>query len=788
MTISNATLILPRMETDDPDGCIDCAEKVARHLRSRAGIVSVQVIPAPARLSYSYHDTSITPSEVELEAAHMLSQLDRDMTHQTLSIEGMDCDNCARTLERGVQRLTGVEHAAVNFGAARLELAFDRSLVTIDAISKRVDDLGYAVSRPEGDEAGERGALLRLVRRRDNSLALVSAFFTLFGIAAWAIGAPETLSNASYLAAIAVGGTPLALKGLRTLRSTRSLDINLLMTIAVLGALAIGEWIEGAAVVALFSLGEALEGYAMDRARRSIRSLMALTPATALVRRNGVETEIPVAELRPGDIVTIRAGERVPVDGIVSSGTSSVDQASLTGESMPVHKSVDDPLFAGTLNGNGPLTMQVTRLASDSSVARIIRLVERAQGERAPAQRLIDRFARIYTPAVIMVAVTIASVPPLFVGNAGDWFYRALVLLVISCPCALVISTPVSIVSALSAAARRGILIKGGASLERAGKIDTIAFDKTGTLTTGKPSVTTLTPIGMSEVELLSLAASLEAHSEHPLARAIRELAVSRGIPLLEAEHEQVVPGLGLTATLDGAEYRIGSLRMFAAIPHSSAVEVSVREIEHSGATAVLVGTQRQVLGVIGVMDTPRHDAREAISRLRELGVRELVMLSGDRQAAATQVSSVIGIDTVRAELLPEEKLDVISGLRGRGRTIAMVGDGVNDAPALAAADVGIAIGAGGTDVALETADIALMGGRLHGLVDTILLGRRTQRKIWTNIKLSLAIKAIFLTLAVTGDATLWMAILADVGTSLVVIANGMMLLRWHDRHRSLQE
>jgi Zn2+/Cd2+-exporting ATPase len=667
----------------------------------------------------------------------------------------------------------------VNFGSARLDLAYDESTVTLDGISRRVDDLGYNVANPDAAPENERGALLRLVRRKDNLLALVAGTLTLAGIAGWAVGAPATASNLSYLAAIAIGGVPLARKGLRALRTTRTLDINLLMTIAVLGALAIGEWLEGAAVVALFSLGEALEGYAMDRARRSIRSLMALTPSTALVRRGGLAVETPVTDIVPGDIVTVRAGERVALDGLVSFGSSSVDQSSLTGESVPVHKSAGDSLFAGTLNGNGPLTMQVTRLVSDSSVARIIRLVERAQGERAPAQRLVDRFARIYTPAVLAGAILIATVPPVFTGNPGEWFYRALVLLVISCPCALVISTPVSIVSALSAAARRGILVKGGAALERAGRIDTIAFDKTGTLTTGKPSVTSLHPFGASHDDVLALAASMEQHSDHPLARAISTLAIRQGITLHEVCDEEVVPGIGLRATIDGQPWMTGSVRMFQHVPRSPAVDEAIREIEASGSTAVLIGNDNEIVGAIGIADTIRTDAGTAIGKLRSLGVDRLVMLSGDRQAVATQVAHSIGIDDVRADLLPEHKLDVIGSLRGERHTVAMVGDGINDAPALASADIGIAMGAGGTDVALETADIALMSDRLGGLVDVITLGQRTRRKIWTNITLSLAIKLVFLTLAVTGDATLWMAILADVGTSLVVIANGMLLLRW---------
>lgn len=782
MSIASGTLQIPRRENDDPNGCIDCAEQVARQLRNLNGVLNVAVIPAPARINYTYESATITETDVTSRTHELLSGISPHLIHQSLSIEGMDCDNCAKTLERGVQRLAGVEHAAVNFGSARLDLAFDSSATTLDAVSRRVNELGYDIAKPDAPPESEQGALLRLVRKRDNTLALASAGLTLLGIAGWAVGASSTFSNLSYLAAILIGGFPLALKGIRALRATRSLDINFLMTVAVIGALAIGEWIEGAAVVALFSLGEALEGYAMDRARRSIRSLMALTPATALARRGTVDVEVPVSELVPGDLVTVRAGERVPVDGVVSSGISSIDQSALTGESIPVHKESGDALFSGTLNGNGPLTMQVTRLASDSSVARIIRLVEQAQSERAPAQRLVDRFARYYTPAVIAGAVLIATIPPLFVGSAGEWFYRALVLLVISCPCALVISTPVSIVSALSAAARHGILVKGGAALERAGKITTIAFDKTGTLTTGKPSVTSVQPFGIEETDLLTLAASLEAHSDHPLARAVLDLASQRGIETRPATDQVNIPGLGLKASIDSQPLMAGSIRMFTDTPRTPEVETAIESVEQSGATAVLVGNAQKIFGVIGISDTIREDAPSALSRLHKLGVKRLVMLSGDRQQAAEQIAATAGIDEVRAELLPEQKLDAIAGLRQQGATVAMVGDGINDAPALASADVGIAMGYGGTDVALETADIALMSDRLHGLADTIQLGQDTHRKIWTNITLSLAIKVLFLGLALVGYASLWMAILADVGTSLVVIANGMLLLRWRER------
>jgi len=764
--------------------CPNCVERVVSRLRGMPGIQTVVLDrePSPARLHYVYETEQISPATIEELVARELEDNQEHYIHEVLAIEGMDCADCAMTLERGVNRLAGVEEASVNFGAARMTVEYDRRTIDLPTIDRRIRELGYSITRPDAAVETERGALLRLVRRRDNALALIAGVLTLAGGIGHLLSMPPSLSITAYAAAVVIGGGPLALKGWRVLRTTRSLDINLLMTIAVIGAVAIGEWFEAATVVFLFSLGEALEGYAMDRVRRSVRSLLALAPPVALVRRGSVEREMPVSEVAVGESVVVRAGERVPLDGVVVSGASSVDQSSLTGESMPVGKEQGDALFAGTMNGSGPLVMQVTRLAGDSSVARIIRLVETAQAQRAPVQRVVDRFARVYTPAVIAIALGIALVPPLFGGEWLEWLSRALVLLVISCPCALVLSTPISIVSALSAAARNGILIKGGAILERAGTIDTVAFDKTGTLTTGKPTLTQIVPTGTAdEAAILSLAATLERHSEHPLGRVVVQAAHDRYLSVDEATDEQVVHGAGLVGVVGGDEFRIGSTRLFTSDALTPAVLRAVEEIESAGGTAVLVGREDAVTGVLGFADTLRPDAAPALGALHRAGVQRVVMLSGDREGAVTHIASNAGIDEARSGLLPEDKLAAIGELRGRGSVVAMVGDGVNDAPSLAAADVGIAMGVAGTDAAVETADIALMGDDLRGLAATIKLGRRAKRIVTTNIALSIATKAVFLGLAVAGTATLWMAIAADLGTSLLVIANGMRLLRWRE-------
>jgi len=762
--------------------CPNCAERVVTRLRDLPGIQTVvlDVGPSPARLRYTYETETVTPDAVEDWVTRELADSESHYVHQVLAIEGMDCADCAMTLERGVGRLAGVEEASVNFGAARMTVEYDRRAVDLPAIDRRIRELGYAITQPDREVESERRALWRLVTRRDNLLALSAGVLTLAGGIGQLLSAPSPLPVVAYGAAVVVGGTPLARKSFRVLRTTRSFDINLLMTIAVVGAVAIGEWFEAATVVFLFSLGEALEGYAMDRVRRSVRSLLALAPPVALVQRGTTEAELPVAEVAVGETVIVRAGERVPLDGIVVRGASSVDQASLTGESLPVAKDADDALFAGTMNGSGPLVMRVTRLAGDSSVARIIRLVEHAQAQRAPVQRVVDRFARIYTPAVIAIAALIAVVPPLFGASWLEWFSRALVLLVISCPCALVLSTPISIISALSAAARNGVLVKGGAILERIGSVNTVAFDKTGTLTTGRPTLTRIVPLGgHDDAGVLALAATLERHSEHPLGRAVVQAAQARGLTVDEASNERVVHGAGLVGDVNGVEFRIGSARLFTEAALTQPVTAAVAGIESTGGTSVLAGTADSVYGVIGFADTLRPDANAALTALHDAGVRRIVMLSGDREGAVTSVANAAGIDEARSGLLPEEKLAAIGELREHGGVVAMVGDGVNDAPSLAAADVGIAMGVAGTDAAIETADIALMGDDLRGLAATIRMGRRTKRIVATNIALSLGTKAIFLGLAVSGSATLWMAIAADMGTSLLVIANGMRLLRW---------
>ncbi len=588
-----------------------------------------------------------------------------------------------------------------------------------------------------------------------------------------------------YLAAAAVAARDPIRHARRSLRA-RALDINVLMVIAVVGAVGLGEFFEAAMVVWLFGISEWLEGRTVARARRAIRDLMTAAPAQATVRRDGILATVPVSELRVGDVVLVRPGDRLPVDGTVVVGASAVNQAPLTGESWPVERTVGDPVLAGSINGAGALDVRVDRRADDSALARIIHQVEQAQTRRAPVQTLVDRFARRYTPAVVVLAAAVAIVPPtlasvdalsLAAGQWDTWFYRALVLLVVSCPCALVIATPVSLVAALTAAARVGVLIKGGAALERLAAVRAIALDKTGTLTEGRVRVTDVLGVGhTSPDDVLRVAASLEARSEHPIAQAILDRARAVGLAIVEGTGFRALPGLGAEAQLGAAMAVIGSHRFFESRALcTDALHQRMATIESAGATPVFVAQDGTPLGVIGLADDLRPESGRVVRDMRRAGIERVILLTGDSRRSAESVRRASGVDEVYADLMPEDKVALLEGLRREHEVVAMVGDGINDAPALAAADVGIAMGAG-SGVALETADVALAGDDLTRLPFVVRLARRTLGTIHGNIAIALGLKAAFVVLTFTGHATLWMAVLADTGASLIVVANSARL------------
>ena len=690
-------------------------------------------------------------------------------------VEGMDCASCAATVEKRVATLPGVHRATVNFAVGRLDAEHDPSL-SVEDIEKAVREAGYGVG-----SAGEieRESFWRTPRAL---LTGASAVLFLVGLALSLVGVPEVARVGVYAAAIVVGGTPILRAALAGLKA-RHLDMNVLMSAAVIGAAVIGEWAEAASVVVLFAAGNALQVYAVDRTRGAVRALVRLAPDEALVQRGGSEVLVPADEVGVGDVVVVRPGERFAVDGVVIEGSTAVDESPVTGESLPVEKGINDTIFSGSLNGSGGLLVRATKSAGDSTLRRIARLVEEAQAKKAPAEQFVDRFSRVYTPVVVVAAVALAVVPPLLGAEFGTWFYRALALLIIACPCALVISTPVTVVSGIGAASRRGILVKSGAALEAAGRLKALAFDKTGTLTEGRPVVSRVLTLGVEyrddEAEVVRIAAALERRSEHPLAHAILTAAESYGVDELPpVANFRSVAGRGATGEVGGKRYLIGSPRLFAESGVSlTNAAAALAQVANEGETPVILGDETGARAVFGLADAVRPDAKATLDSLRSAGVRHLVMLTGDAEAPAERIASELGID-YRAQLLPEQKVEAVRELVAKHGSAGMVGDGVNDAPALAGASVGFAMGAAGTDVALETADVALMRDDLPKLAEALTLSRAAERIIRQNLLISILIKGLFVLLAPFGLVALWLAVLADMGTSIAVTLNGLRLFR----------
>lgn len=688
-------------------------------------------------------------------------------------VEGMDCADEVRQIEDRLGRLSGVTKLAFDLMARRLTVEGE---ISTNEVARALKQIGMS-ARPEG-EAPRRSSLWE--RRGRLVMTAVSGCFLALGLVLRWSGYGTVIEVPMLAISTVAGGWFVAPRALRAARSL-ALEMNFLMLVAAIGAAAIGEWAEGASVVFLFSLAQIIETYSIDRARNAIKALMNLSPTEATVKRDGREERVPVARVCVGELIVLRPGQRIPLDGEVVAGRSAVNQAPITGESMPVDKETGSPVFAGSINEHGSLEVRVTKLVEDTTLARIIHAVEAAQASRAPSQSFVDRFARIYTPAIVGAAVLVFLLPPLFgLGAWGVWFYRALAMLVIACPCALVISTPVSIVSGLAGAAHGGVLIKGGLHLESAATLTAIAFDKTGTLTKGRPEVTDIFTLGaLDEQEVLRLAASIEQGSEHPLARAIIGRAKAAGVMPATTGGFEALLGRGVRGTVEGRLYYLGNERLC----HERGIctplsEQTVGRFEEQGKSAVILSSETEPLGIIAIADQVRPEAQAAISALRSAGVRRTVMLTGDNTRTARAVGETLGIDDVRAELLPDDKERIVREFEERGERVAFVGDGVNDAPALARATVGIAMGAAGTDVALETADIALMADDLTKLPFAILASRKTLRIIKQNIYFSIAVKAVFIVLAIGGWATLWMAVASDMGASLAVIANGLRALK----------
>ncbi|NHT74581.1 cadmium-translocating P-type ATPase [Rhizobiaceae bacterium CRRU44] len=750
-----------------------------------------------------------------------------EMRQTRFDVSGMDCASCASKIDTAVRRLPGVADVAVSVTTQAMTVHHDET-TDLPALARKVSGLGYKTvpanrtpvkTAPQASaccgghahddhehESHGQGDHDHKHHQHDQSPANAAAapssglhghdhgptsgpwwasdkgrLTLLCGgalVLAYAVGHlfPPLASNA-FLIALLVGLVPIGRRAIMAALAGTPFSIEMLMTIAAIGAVIIDAGEEAAAVVFLFLVGELLEGVAASRARRSIQALSDLVPKTAFLDDNGATREVPADTLVPGNIIRIRPGDRIPADGDIISGESAIDEAPVTGESVPVRKTANDPVFAGTVNGEGVLRVTVTAAAADNTIARVVRLVEEAQEAKAPTERFIDRFSRYYTPGVVVVAALVAILPPLLAGGSwSEWVYKGLAILLIGCPCALVISTPAAIAASLSAGARRGLLVKGGAVLEKLGTVDTVAFDKTGTLTEGRPVVTDILAFAVAESDILRLSAALDAESSHPLALAILARAEAEGIAYPTAEGASALGGKGVTGTVGQQKLFLGSPRAAGEIAPLSAEQSSaIQALNDDGKTVSVLVIDGQVAGAIAMRDEPRKDARQALVALKAAGIRT-VMLTGDNRRVAEAVGRDLGID-VRAELMPEDKQTIVRELKAQGATVAKVGDGINDAPALAAADIGIAIG-GGTDVALETADAAILHGRIADVAALIDLSKRCMANIRQNIAVALGLKAVFLVTTVVGITGLWPAILADTGATVLVTINALRLLR----------
>jgi Zn2+/Cd2+-exporting ATPase len=708
-----------------------------------------------------------------------MSRLIMTETPLKLRIEGMDCGACALKIENALKRLPGVSDVNVNYGLQSLTLAFDEDRTSSQAIEHKIRALGYAPVAPSGaslPQSSARGKLNDGSWWRSRKARLVIGTGALLLAAFVTSRINPALSQWAYLVAAIVSLVPFVRRAAAGVLSGTPFSIETLMSIAAIGALLIGAVEEAAVVIFLFAVGELLETVAAGRARAGIAALIDLVPRVALREQDGATANVPVEDLRVGDVVVVRPGDRVPSDGAVIEGTSEVNEAPVTGESMPVLKEVGATVYAGSINAHGGLRVRITRTAADNTIARIVHMVEEAQASKAPTARFIDRFSAGYTPAAMLAAVLIVAIPPLALGQDwSTWIYRGLATLLIACPCALVISTPAAIASGLAAGARHGLLVKGGAALETLGKVKTIAFDKTGTLTLGQPQVTDIVAVEGTEDAVLAKAAAVERDSSHPLGLAITQAAEARRLAVPASFGGGIaVPGKAVTTRLKDGFASVGSPR-FAAERVDVPVDVAERiaALEDDGKTVVVVLHGKRIVGVIALRDEPREDAKASVAALAALGINT-VMLTGDNRRTADAIAGALGLHA-QAELLPDAKLQAIAAIKASG-PVAMIGDGINDAPALAVASVGVSMG-GGTDVALETADAALLKNRVLGVVELIRLSRATLANIWQNIGLALGLKGVFLGTTLFGVTTLWMAILADTGATVLVTANALRLL-----------
>jgi len=755
--------------------CADCAQKIEKAVSKIKGVASAQVFLASSKLVVKPATDELQVGEIVKTVELLGYKVEQEKTAQSIAlyIEGMDCADEVAVIEKKFKSMTGMLDFEVNLASQKVEVTYDPSRLTSQDIIKFIAETGMKarLAKPKTKaRAWWQDFRVKLIA--------ASGILLLVAFVLERLGLEHNIARFIYAASILVGGyypAKMALAGLRA----RTLNIYTLLVIATIGAIALDFWDEAAMLVFVYTWGAILETYATERARGSLRLLMELVPREALVKRNGQELTLPVEEVQVGETIIVRPGEKVPLDGTIVAGSSSLDQAPITGESIPVSKAPGDTVFAASINQRGSLEIKVSKLSQDTTLARIIHSVERSEAKKSSYQHFAERFGRIYTPTMFGVALIVAVVPWLLGQPFNPWFYRALVALVVSCSCGLALSVPISVLAAVSAAARKGVLIKGGADLEAAGSVDVVVFDKTGTLTIGLPRVTDVITLNGSTPSLLSVAASVESRSEHPLADAIMRKAREEGVEIAKLKEFESLTGLGARGTVDGNAYYVCNRRLCdrMSIPLGKAEKELVR-LENEGKTAVLVLGHGEILGIIAVADQLRPEAKETIARLKKAGIKHTVMLTGDNEGTARAIASQAGIDEYRSQLLPEDKVAAVAELKRKYHRIAMVGDGVNDAPAMAAADVGIAMGAAGTDIALETADLALMSDDLSKIPYALGVSRKAMATIKQNVAASLAIVALVVTLALIGKIGLVPGLLINEGSALVVMVNGLRLLR----------
>ena len=771
------------VSSPDQKECPECMRRFAERLGSLAGVQDVQQRCADSCVVLSFDPDQLSPEALERSARAIGVDLEQRFGHRAFALDGLDCTDCARKIQAAAQRQPGVFSASVSFPASTLFLEYDPSRTDLNAIIACVRRLGYQVAE-EPPPAGEPARIAPPERREDtllrrrvwltgaSGLALALGLVAEFGLR-WETGALLIYAASALLVA------PFVFRGAFGALRERTLDTDFLMGFAACGAAVLGDWREAAAVLFLYTLGETLERLTVARARGALRALAESFPSETSVLRDGREERIPTATVRVGDVVLIRPGERVPVDGVVVSGESEMDEALVTGESVPRLRAAGETVFAGSINGSGALEVHCTRVTAENTVNRIIHMVEDAQSRKAPQQRLTERFGRVYTPCVVALAAAVVAVGPLVTGQTlAESFRRALVLLTVSCPCALALSAPVAVVSALAAAAKNGLLVKGGAVLEALGRVRTVFFDKTGTLTRGRLDVTDVIPLeGVGRERLLAVAASVESRSEHLLGRAIVRHAEESGISVQPSSDYQAVVGRGATAQTMGGVYSVGNAHhMHDGGLNPAELEGEALSLAAQGKTILYVANEECLLGLIALRDTVRPEAPGVFSDLRTLGVDQLVMLTGDRAESAEAVGRQVGATGWQSGLLPEQKLAVVARMSAGPGAVAMVGDGINDAPALARADVGIAI-ASATDASSQTADVILMSDDLSRLPFGIALGRRTAGIIQANLVFSVSVVLALVALTLLGHLNLTHGVLGHEGSSLIVAGNGLRLL-----------